>query len=95
MEVTSKVNNEFVTIYGVVDKSNAPPNDKVVTIGGVASTHTPPNFIVFSPIPGVELLRLDKTGMTYKGQLIEDGGEAHRAFLEALGIMRNGHTQKG
>ena len=33
---------------------------------------------------GEEILRLDNTGMTYKGQRIEDAGEAHRAFLETM-----------
>lgn len=36
-----------------------------------------------------EIMRLDSRGMTYKGQRIEDGGEAHRAFLEAMGRMRS------
>ena len=35
-----------------------------------------------------EIMRLDKDGMTYKGQRIEDGGEAHRAFLEVMSAMR-------
>lgn len=34
-------------------------------------------------------MRLDSQGMTYKGQRIEDGGEAHRAFLEVMGRMRS------
>jgi hypothetical protein len=37
-----------------------------------------------------EILRIDADGMTYKGQRIEDAGEAHRAFIEAMYIMRNG-----
>ena len=35
-----------------------------------------------------EIMRLDKDGMTYKGQRIEDAGEAHRALLEVLSAMR-------
>lgn len=36
-----------------------------------------------------EILRLDHTGMTYKGQRIEDAGEAHRAFIEVMTAMRH------
>ena len=36
---------------------------------------------------GVEIMRLDKDGMTYKGVRIEDAGEAHRAFLEVMAGM--------
>ena len=35
-----------------------------------------------------EIMRLDKDSMTYKGQRIEDGGEAHRAFLAVMSTMR-------
>lgn len=35
-----------------------------------------------------EIMRLDRDGMTYKGQRIEDGGEAHRAFLVIMSAMR-------
>ena len=35
-----------------------------------------------------EIMRLDKDGMTYKGQRIEDAGEAHRALLEVMSAMR-------
>jgi hypothetical protein len=35
-----------------------------------------------------EIMRLDEDGMTYKGQRIEDGGEAHRAFLEVMSAMQ-------
>lgn len=31
---------------------------------------------------------LDKDGMTYKGQRVEDAGEAHRAFLEVMEKMK-------
>jgi hypothetical protein len=36
----------------------------------------------------VEILRLDRSGMTYKGKRIEDAGEAHKAFLEAMACMK-------
>lgn len=40
---------------------------------------------------GMELvMTLDKDGIIYKGQRIEDGGEAHRAFMEVMGLMREG-----
>jgi hypothetical protein len=35
-----------------------------------------------------EIMRLDKDGMTYKGKLIEDGGEAYRAFLKVMGKLK-------
>ena len=34
------------------------------------------------------VLVLDKDGMIYKGQRIEDAGEAHRAFLEVMAMMK-------
>ena len=34
------------------------------------------------------VLVLDEHGMTYKGQRIEDAGEAHRAFLEVMAMMK-------
>jgi len=49
-----------------------------------------PNAIIFSCLPGTEIMRLDLTGMTYKGQRIEDGGEAHRAFLETMRVLNGG-----
>lgn len=41
----------------------------------------------------VEIMRLDSQGMTYKGQRIEDGGEAHRAFLETMSAMQQKQTE--
>jgi hypothetical protein len=35
-----------------------------------------------------EIMRIDKNGMTYKGQRIEDAGEAHRAFLKTMNQMQ-------
>ena len=54
-----------------------------------------PNTIIFSCLPGTEVMRLDLTGMTYKGQRIEDAGEAHRVFLEAMKVMMNGGPKEG
>ena len=48
----------------------------------------PQNFSFYA---GMELvMTLDKDGIIYKGQRIEDGGEAHRAFMEVMGLMREG-----
>lgn len=33
------------------------------------------------------ILVLDEEGMIYKGQRIEDAGEAHRAFLDTMAAM--------
>ena len=41
------------------------------------------------------VLVLDEKGMTYKGILIEDAGEAHRVFLEVLYGMRNWSDSNG
>lgn len=45
------------------------------------------NVISFHPQEDVEVMRLDEQGMVYKGQRIEDGGEAHRAFLTVMKQM--------
>jgi hypothetical protein len=42
------------------------------------------NTIVFSAPPTEEVLRLDKEGFHYRGQFIEDAGEAHRLMVEFL-----------
>ena len=39
---------------------------------------------------GREIMRLDEDGMVYKGQRIDDAGEAHRAFLQVMGAMTEG-----
>ena len=49
-------------------------------------TLTPTRVITFHA-GGTEVLRLDGEGMTYKGQRVEDAGEAHRAFMEAMGAV--------
>lgn len=51
-----------------------------------------PNFVFFAS-PTEEIMRLDKEGMTYKGQRIEDGGEAYKAFMEVMDIMRSQHAK--
>lgn len=43
--------------------------------------------ITFHAGASTEIMRLDEQGMTYKGQRIEDAGEAHRAFLEVMAQM--------
>ncbi len=43
--------------------------------------------VVFNCGSTEEIMRMDKDGMTYKGQRIEDGGEAHKAFLEVMEMM--------
>lgn len=35
-----------------------------------------------------EVLRIDKEGMHYKGQVIHDGGEAHKVFLTVMQQMQ-------
>ena len=49
----------------------------------------PSNRIVFNcGAAAVPVLVLDKDGMTYKGKRIEDAGEAHRAFLDAMAMLK-------
>jgi len=45
------------------------------------------NNIVFSAPPTEEVLRLDKDGFHYRGQFIEDAGEARRLMV---GFLRQG-----
>ena len=58
-----------------------------VSLGTLSQT---PNTIIFSCLPGTEIMRLDMTGMTYKGQRIEDGGEAYRAFMDTMRVLTFG-----
>ena len=46
------------------------------------------NNVVFTCGASAPVLVLDEHGMTYKGQRIEDAGEAHRAFLEVMKMMQ-------
>lgn len=39
-----------------------------------------------------ELLRLDGKGFLYKGQYIQDAGEAHDVFLEAMNRIKKSKT---
>jgi hypothetical protein len=49
----------------------------------------PQNSIFFNCGASAEpVLVLDKDGMIYKGQRIEDAGEAHRVFLEVMAMMK-------
>lgn len=58
----------------------------------VAEYATEKNTMVFKNITDedhpVEIMRLDKDGMTYKGERIEDAGEVHRLFVEVLTLMK-------
>lgn len=36
------------------------------------------------------IMKLTEEGMFYKGEFIEDAGEAHKAFLEVMQILREG-----
>ena len=38
----------------------------------------------YAPAGGEEVIRLDKDGFHYRGQFIEDAGEAHRLMVEFL-----------
>ena len=47
--------------------------------------YTPTHRMVFGPDA---IMVIDKDGMIYKGQRIEDGGEAYRALMEMTGVVR-------
>ena len=38
----------------------------------------------------IEVLRIDKDGFVFKGERINDAGEAHKAFIEAMRILQGG-----
>ena len=42
------------------------------------------NNIKFCSPPGEEVIRIDKEGFHYRGEFIEDAGEAHRLMVEFL-----------
>jgi hypothetical protein len=46
------------------------------------------NNVIFTCGSLEPVLVLDEKGMTYKGQRIEDAGEAHRAFLEVMALLK-------
>lgn len=52
------------------------------------------NSITFMDATMEEILRLDQKGMTYKGQFIEDAGEAHKAFMETMHYLKNRYPQE-
>ncbi len=57
-----------------------------------ASTMTlyvpPENQTIRFIVATEEVMRLDHQGMVYKGQRIEDAGEAYRAFMEVMTVMK-------
>ena len=48
----------------------------------------PSSSIFFNCGAAKAVLVLDKDGMIYKGQRIEDAGEAHRAWLEVMAMLK-------
>ncbi len=66
--------------------------DSTFSISG-ASTATlritqPEPIIRFNLAETDEVMRLDHQGMVYKGVRIEDAGEAYRAFMEVMMVMK-------
>ena len=59
------------------------PLEGTLTITGESKLDHPITFRVNN----VEIMHIDEKGMTYKGVLIEDAGEAYRAFIEAMSRM--------
>jgi hypothetical protein len=54
------------------------------------TTELEPNIITFNIDPDdTEVLRLSQEGFTYKGELIEDAGEAYNIFMEVMGRMND------
>jgi hypothetical protein len=51
-----------------------------------------PNSITFKSGTPEEIIRLDSKGFYYRGQLIEDAGEAHRLFLEFMRQSNQTHS---
>ncbi len=45
---------------------------------------TPNNNVIFDLGTGTEVLKLDKDGFVYKGERINDAGEAHRLFIQVM-----------
>ena len=44
--------------------------------------------IIFNCPADTPILKISKEGFLFKGELIDDAGEAHRAFLEAMSLMK-------
>jgi len=40
-----------------------------------------------------EVLHIDKDGFVYKGERIDDTGEAYKAFMEVMDLMRNNNER--
>jgi hypothetical protein len=54
---------------------------------------TDDNTITFDEgTPPNEVIRIDKDGFHYRGQFVEDAGEAHRLMLEFLRTHTVQHT---
>ena len=49
--------------------------------------YCPENNSIAFVCGGKEIMKLDSEGMTYRGKRIEDGGDAHRIFLEVMNQM--------
>ena len=55
--------------------------DAAITIYGSEPNGAEPNTIIFAA-EGTEMLRLTTEGFIYKGEVVEDAGEAYRLFIE-------------
>lgn len=58
----------------------------------VVNTIEPTNNICFHS-EGSEVLRLDKDGFHYKGQTIDDAGEAHRLFIDWMKVAMESNDE--
>ena len=45
-------------------------------------------YITFNCPADNPILKLSKEGFLFNGELIEDAGEAHSAFLEVMGLIK-------
>ena len=91
-DVFIPIEDDFPHVHSVDDDSlsHSPSGWYIGTHQDVSLTIPQTNNILFyCGIAREEIMRLDSQGMTYKGQRIEDGGEAHRAFLEVMSRMYN------
>ena len=61
---------------------HAPTNSDAPTI--TLSDPINERIVFYCQSTGQEMMSLDKDGMTYKGQRIEDAGEVRLAFLDAV-----------
>lgn len=51
------------------------------------------NAITFSSGKEIEVIRLDANGFHYRGQVIEDAGEAHQLFVEFMRQAQRKHPE--